>query len=98
MYLVRALYNLHNCNCLDVMCARGRPYMLGHLTAPVAALLSPLMCVAISGLQLKVDVTSHNSEYLLKAYCLGMVNMKSGILTPKGLHFLCLSPGDLKNG
>ena len=22
--------------------------------------------------------------------------MKSGSLTPKGLHFLCLSPGDLK--
>ena len=22
--------------------------------------------------------------------------MKSRILTPKGLHFLCLSPGDLK--
>ena len=41
---------------------------------------------------------AQNSEYLLKVRCLGMVNMKSGSLTPKGLHFLCLSPGDLKNG
>ena len=24
--------------------------------------------------------------------------MKSGSSTPKGLHFLCLSPGDLKSG
>ena len=39
-----------------------------------------------------------NNEYLLKVCCLGMVNMKSGSLTPKGLHFLCLSRGDLKNG
>ena len=37
-----------------------------------------------------------NSEYLPKVNFLGMVNMKSGSLTPKGLHFLCLSPGDLK--
>ena len=41
---------------------------------------------------------AQNSEYLLKVCCLGMVNMKSGSLTPKDLHFLCLSPGDLKNG
>ena len=42
---------------------------------------------------------AQNSEYLLKVCCLGMVNMKSGSLTTlKGLHFLCLSPGDLKNG
>ena len=41
---------------------------------------------------------AQNTEYLLKVRCLGMVNMKSGSLTPKGLHFLCLSPGDLKNG
>ena len=30
-------------NCIDVKCARGQPYMLGHLEAPVAALISPLM-------------------------------------------------------
>ena len=41
---------------------------------------------------------AQNSEYLLKVCCLGMVNTKYGSLTPKGLHFLCLSPGDLKNG
>lgn len=43
VYLVRAPYNPYDRNCLDVRCARGRPYMLGHLTAPVAAVLSPLM-------------------------------------------------------
>ena len=42
-------------------------------------------------------MVAQNSEYLLKVCCLGMVNMKSGSLTPKDLHFLCLSPGDLKN-
>ena len=41
---------------------------------------------------------AQNSEYLLKVCCLGMANMKSGSLTPKDLHFLCLRPGDLKNG
>ena len=51
--------------------------------------------VAFSAQRLTV---AQNSEYLLKVCCLGMVNMKSGSLTPKGLHFLCLSPGDLKNG
>ena len=52
MYLVRAPYNLYDCNCLDVRCARGRPYTLGHLTAPVAAFLSLLMRdVSVAGFQ-----------------------------------------------
>ena len=36
-----------------------------------------------------------NSEYLPKVNLLGMVNMKSGSLTPNGLHFLCLNPWDI---
>ena len=63
MYLVRARYNPYDCNCLDVRCARGRPYTLGHLTAPEFALLSLLMrdvSVAVfQGYVRKVDVTSH---------------------------------------
>ena len=43
VYLVRAPYNPYDCNCLDVRCACGRPYTLGHLTALIAALLSLLM-------------------------------------------------------
>ena len=46
----------------------------------------------------QLPTVAQNSEYLLKVCCLGMVNMKSGSLTPKGLHFLFLRPGDLKNG
>ena len=41
VYLVRRPDNRY-INCLDVR-LRGRPYLLGHLVAPVAALLSPLM-------------------------------------------------------
>ena len=50
--LVRALCNPYDRNCIDVRCARGQPYMLGHLTASVAAVLSPLMrdvSVTVSG-------------------------------------------------
>ena len=43
VYRAHVPYNPYNCNCLDVRCARGRPYTLGHLTAPVAELLSLLM-------------------------------------------------------
>ena len=43
VYLVRRLYDRYNHNCIDMRCARGRPYMLGHLEALVAALISPLM-------------------------------------------------------
>ena len=41
------------------------------------------------------SMVAYNSEYLPKVCCLGMVNRS---LTPKGLYFLCLSPGELKNG
>ena len=36
VYLVRAPYNPYDCNCLDVRCARGRPY---------TSLLSALICM-----------------------------------------------------
>ena len=52
MCLERAPYNLHDSNCIDVWCAGGRLCMLGHLAAPVATLLSPLMRdvpIAVSG-------------------------------------------------
>ena len=42
VYLVRRPDNRYDINCLDVRLC-GRPYLLGHLVAPVAALLSPLM-------------------------------------------------------
>ena len=50
--LLCAPYNPYDRNCLDVRCAHGQPYMLGHLTAPVAVILSPLMrdvSVTVSG-------------------------------------------------
>ena len=50
--LVRAPCNPYNRNCINVRCARFRPYMLGHLTASVVAVLSPLMrdvAVTVSG-------------------------------------------------
>ena len=65
MYLVRAPYDPYDCNCLNVRCARGQTYTLGHLTAPVASLLSLLMhdvSVAVfraTCVRSKVDVTSH---------------------------------------
>ena len=37
------IHNPYDCNCLDVKCACSWPCTLGHLTAPVAALLYPLM-------------------------------------------------------
>ena len=43
VYLVRRAHDRYDANCLDVRVVRGRPYLVGHLAAPVAALLSPLM-------------------------------------------------------
>ena len=43
IYLVRRPDDRYDVNCLDVRLMRGRPYLLGHLAAPVASLLSPLM-------------------------------------------------------
>ena len=34
---------MYDANCLDVSVVHGRSYLVGHLAAPVAALLSPLM-------------------------------------------------------
>ena len=50
--LKRAPYNPHDSNCIDVWCAGGPLCMLGHLVAPVATPLSPLMRdvpIAVSG-------------------------------------------------
>ena len=41
--LVRRPGDRYDANCLDVCVMRGRPYLLGHLAALVAAYLSPLM-------------------------------------------------------
>ena len=52
VYLVRRPDDRYDVNCLDVRVMRGRPYLLGHLAAPVAAHLSPLMrdlSVEVSG-------------------------------------------------
>ena len=43
IYLVQRPDDRYDVNCLDVKLMRDRPYLLGHLAAPVAALLSPLM-------------------------------------------------------
>ena len=42
VFLVRRPDSVYDVNCLDVRLARGR-FLLGHLEAPVAARLSPLM-------------------------------------------------------
>ena len=54
VYLVQWPDNRYDVNCLDIRVICGRPYILGHLAAPVAAYmyLSPLMrdlSVEISG-------------------------------------------------
>ena len=43
VHLVRAPGSLYDSNCIDVMCVRCTHYKLGHLAAPVASFLSPLM-------------------------------------------------------
>ena len=43
VYLVRRPHDRYDANCLDVRVVRGRLYLMGHLAAPVAALLSPVM-------------------------------------------------------
>ena len=42
VYVIRRPENRYDCNCLDVRLSRGRS-LLGHLEAPVAARLSPVM-------------------------------------------------------
>ena len=37
VYLVRRPHDRYDANCLDVRVVRGRPYLVGHLVAPVAA-------------------------------------------------------------
>ena len=43
IYLIRRPHDRYDANRLDVRVVRGQPYLVGHLVAPVAALLSPLM-------------------------------------------------------
>ena len=64
VHLVRAPYNRYDSNCLDVRCASGKPYLLGHLAAPAAALLFPLMrdvSVAVSGSVVQQNVEGRRS-------------------------------------
>ena len=43
VFLVRRPDNPFHVNCLDVRLERCPRYLLGHLEAPIAAVLSPLM-------------------------------------------------------
>ena len=53
VHLVRAPYNRYDSNCLDVRCASGKPYLLGHRESSCRSRLLWLV--------LKVDVTSHET-------------------------------------